>query len=119
MAVRVLGGVADNRNDDDADENLGDTECCALHALDRADQKFRKQRDKSGGNEQDQDRFTARPMVAFCRQFAFRALKKMPVRLERKTEDAEIGDKKHQTDCQGKMLLRHRAPATWAASAAI
>ena len=39
----------------------------------------------------------------------------MSVRLERKTEHAEVGDKKHQGDRQGKPLLHYRAPATWAA----
>ena len=39
----------------------------------------------------------------------------MPVRLERKTEHAKVGDKKHQGDRQGKPLLHYRTPATWAA----
>ena len=110
----MLGGVADNRDDDDADESLGDAEC-RTYALDRADQKFRKQRHESSGNEQDHDRFAARPMLAFFLQFAFGALKKMSVRLERKTEHAEVGEKKHHGDRQRKPLLHYRTPATWAA----
>ena len=91
---RVLGGVADNRDDDDADESLGDAERRA-YALDRADQKFRKQCHESSGNEQDHDRLAARPILASFLQFALGALKEMPVRLERETEHAEVGDKKH------------------------
>ena len=39
----------------------------------------------------------------------------MPVCLERKTEHAKVGDKKHHGDRQGKPLLHYGTPTTWAA----
>ena len=71
----MLGGVADDRDDDDADESLGDAEC-RTHALDRADQKFRKQRHESCGNEQDHDRLAARPMSRLFPPVRFQCLEK-------------------------------------------
>ena len=86
----------------------------ARHALDCADQKFGKQRHESSSDQQNDDRLAARPILAFFLHFAFGPLKEMSVRLERETEHAKVGDKKHQGDRQRKPLLHYWTPATWA-----
>src|SRR5436190_20123557 len=62
--ARVLGGVADNRDDDDADESLGEAERRA-HARDSADQKVGKQGHETSSREQHYDRLSAGPLLAF------------------------------------------------------
>ncbi len=93
---RVLGRVAHNRHHNHTDKHLGEADGIP-NAFDRPDEKLRKQGDKGGSDEQDDNSLTARPSP-LCFFVFLNASEEILVGPEREPQHAEVGQEHHHGD---------------------
>jgi len=98
----VLGGVADQRDHDQADEHLGQTEACH-HSLGRMHQDFTLYRDQDRRHTEHRDRAPWRRRRGLFR-VTRRALEDAAVPAQRKNEARGVRRTKDQRDRLGEMV---------------
>ena len=99
----VLGGVADDRDDDDADEERRQPD--RLRRLgDRADEDLRHHADGDAGAGEHQHGLAHRPRLALVLVAPVLGVEEVLVRLEREEEPGEVGDEQDDRDGDREVL---------------